>query len=272
MRAHASGNRSAKAARSAASARAMPSSMFVVKYSVPVAGMTSTWNAIPERSSIVEPAEIGELTHSSRWSWCPGLRKMPKNGSPRWRVDDRRAARPPVSADAHRAVPLGDRREVRRHQPIDVVADPLGQLVRRLDHEPGPAGERAPDAEGGREPIAALDRPIARAEQPERGARPGGQHEVARQRPAVPAEQRAPPRAPSFPVAGPRSSRRTPCEVWQLAHSNAASCSTSLMTRRPSAGVDEQVGGVLDRPGCPDQSRAARRRGRPAGRSCPARA
>ena len=52
-----------------ASARAMPSSMFVVKYSVPVAGMMSTWNAIPERSSIVEPGEIGELTHSSRWIW-----------------------------------------------------------------------------------------------------------------------------------------------------------------------------------------------------------
>ena len=52
---------------------------------MPVAGMMSTWNAIPDRSSIVEPGEIGELTHSSRWIWCPGLRKIPKNGSPSWR-------------------------------------------------------------------------------------------------------------------------------------------------------------------------------------------
>ena len=86
IRAHASGKRAAMSLRSASSASAIPSSMFVVKYGVPVAGMTSTWNAIPERSSIVEPAAIGELTHSSRWSWCPGLRKMPKNGSHRRRA------------------------------------------------------------------------------------------------------------------------------------------------------------------------------------------
>ncbi len=85
MRLHAAGNRSANAARSVSSASAMPSSMFVVKYGVPVAGMMSTCNAMPERSSIVEPGATGEFTHSSRWSWWPGLRKMPKNGSPRCR-------------------------------------------------------------------------------------------------------------------------------------------------------------------------------------------
>ena len=47
-----SGYRSANAARSVSSASATPSSMFVVKYSVPVAGMMSTCNAMPERSSI----------------------------------------------------------------------------------------------------------------------------------------------------------------------------------------------------------------------------
>jgi hypothetical protein len=47
--------------------------------------MMSTWRAIPDRSSIVEPGAIGEFTHSSRWIWWPGLRKMPKKGSPRWR-------------------------------------------------------------------------------------------------------------------------------------------------------------------------------------------
>ena len=61
------------------------SSMFVVNHGEPVAGMTSTCMAMPERSSTVEPGQTGELTHSSRWIWWPGLRKMPKNGSPRWR-------------------------------------------------------------------------------------------------------------------------------------------------------------------------------------------
>ena len=79
----ASGNASANAARSEASASPRPSSMFVVKYGVPVAGMMSHCSAVPERSSIVEPANTGELTHSSRCNWCPGLRKIPKNGSPR---------------------------------------------------------------------------------------------------------------------------------------------------------------------------------------------
>ena len=32
-----------------------------------------------------DPGATGEFTHSSRWIWWPGLRKMPKNGSPRWR-------------------------------------------------------------------------------------------------------------------------------------------------------------------------------------------
>jgi hypothetical protein len=40
---------------------------------------------MPDRSSTVEPAKIGELTHSSRCSWWPGFRKMPKNGSRRCR-------------------------------------------------------------------------------------------------------------------------------------------------------------------------------------------
>ena len=44
--------------------------------------MMSTWNAIPERSSVVEPGAMGEFTHSSSWIWWPGFRKIPKNGSP----------------------------------------------------------------------------------------------------------------------------------------------------------------------------------------------
>ena len=51
--------------------------MLVVKYGVPVAGMMSTWNAIPDRSSVVEPGAMGEFTHSSIWIWWPGFRKIP---------------------------------------------------------------------------------------------------------------------------------------------------------------------------------------------------
>ena len=66
IRCHAAGYFIAKSRRSDPSARAMPSSMFVVKYYVPVAGMMSTCNAVPERSSIRESGLTGELTHSSR--------------------------------------------------------------------------------------------------------------------------------------------------------------------------------------------------------------
>ena len=65
IRAHASGQRAARSARRVASASAMPSSMLVAKRSVPVAGITSTWNAMPERSSTVESDAKGEFTHSS---------------------------------------------------------------------------------------------------------------------------------------------------------------------------------------------------------------
>ena len=44
---------------------------------------------------------------------------------------------------------------------------PGRQLGGVLDDEAGPAVERAPDPERGREPVAALDRAVARAEQPE---------------------------------------------------------------------------------------------------------
>ena len=81
-RRHSAGSRAASSPRSASSASAMPSSMFEVKHGVPVAGMMSTCIAEPERSSTCEPGPTGDATHSSRWSRCPGLRKIPKNGSP----------------------------------------------------------------------------------------------------------------------------------------------------------------------------------------------
>ena len=60
-------------------------------------------------------------------------------------------------------------------------------------------------------------------------------------------------------AAGGRRSRS-----GSAAHSSAASCSTSLMTRRPSRGVDEEVGRVLDERRSRRSAPAARRRGTPA--------
>ena len=68
---------------------------------------------------------------------------------------------PPADADADRPVPLGDRGEVRRHEALDVVADAVRAARGILDHEAGAAGQGAPDAEGGGERVAALDRTVA---------------------------------------------------------------------------------------------------------------
>ena len=60
-------------------------------------------------------------------------------------------------ADAERHVPLGDRLEVRRDEPLDVVLDALRELRRVRDDEARAARERPPDPEGRREGVAALD-------------------------------------------------------------------------------------------------------------------
>ena len=167
----------------------MPSSMLVVKYGVPVAGMMSTCMAIPDRSSTVESRQTGELTHSSRCSWWPGLRPMPKNGSPRRRSMISWSAPPTCptwSAPYHSATAskYGRDRAGRRSR-----ATPSGSSVCVLGHPAGPAGQGAPDPERRGERLAAPDRPVGGAEQPERGPRAGGQHQVARQRHAVPAQE-----------------------------------------------------------------------------------
>ena len=172
--------------------------------------------------------------------------------------------------DVERAVPLGDGREVRPDEPVDVVADPVRQLGGVLDHEARPAGQRAPDPERDGEPVAALDRPVARAEQPERRPRSRGQHHVARQRHPVPAEEARRPRTRAGPAgargaaAGRRSTSRT------TAHSNVASWSTSLMIRRPSAGSISRSRWRSRRGRSARPARAARRRCTPAARSGPA--
>ena len=193
---------------------------------------------------------------------------MPKNGSPSrssmiaWSA----AADLP---DVDRGVPRADRREVGPNEPIDVVADRRRQLAGLLHDEPGAARQRAPDPERPRERVAALDPPVAGAEQAETRPRPGSQHEVARERPAVPAEQATASRS-VMPRRSPTSSVRMPLEVWQPAHSSAAICSASLMTRSPSAGSINRS--VALRPRCCRRpTRGARRPGTPARRCARAR-
>ena len=145
-------------------------------------------------------------------------------------------------ADVERLVPLGDRLEIRPDQPLDVVGDrrPAAPSASSTTN-PARQVERAPDPERDREPVAALDRPVARAQQAERRPRPGGQHQVARERHPVPARAARTASRSVIPGRSPSSRRRTPFEVWQAAHSSAASCSTSLTHAQPVGGVDEQV-------------------------------
>ena len=149
--------------------------------------------------------------------------------------------------DVERRVPGGDRLEVGADEAIDVVADSRGQLGRVLHDEAGPAVERAPDPEGGGEPVPALDRPVARAEQPERRPRAGRQHQVAGEGGPVPAQQ---PDGLLLGHAGPQAGQQAahavgglaggPLEIGQL---------LDLVDDAQTVGrVDQQVAGVLDQP------------------------
>ena len=178
----------ASSARNVSSASTTPSSMLVVKYAVPVAGMMSHCNAVPERSSMREPGYTGELTHSSRWSWWPGFRRTPKKGSPMCSSTIALQLATDLP-DVQCLVPVDDGFEVGRDEPLDVVLRVSVELGRVLHDEAGPAVERAPDAERDRERIATLDRPVSRAEQAELRSLTGGQHQMARQGRAVPREQ-----------------------------------------------------------------------------------
>ena len=165
-------------------------------------------------------------------------------------VDDR-LKRTAGLADAERGIPRADRGEIRADEPIEVVADRVGELVSVLDHEPGAAGQRTPDPEGGGERVAAFDRPIARTEQAERGARAGREHQVAGQRPAVPTEQRH-----RLALA---HARPDPAEERAHALRGVAACPLEggelldLVDDAHSIGrIDEEVGRVLDRAAAPD--------------------
>ena len=143
-------------------------------------------------------------------------------------------------------------------QPLDVVADRVRQLGCVLDHEAGAAGERAPDAEGGRERVAALDGAIAGAQQSEsRAARPGRQHHVARQRGAVPAEKRDRIALAHARDAGRGAAARTPFEVVARRRLERGELVGLVDDAQPIGGVDEQVAGVLDEPASPTRRRSS---------------
>ena len=131
---------------------------------------------------------------------------------------------------------------------VDVVAR-RRPAARRASSatQPGPAVQRAPDAERRRERVPALDRPVARAEQPERGPRPGGQHQVARQRRAVPAEQ--PDRLAPRSSPGRRPAEQPADAVGRLARGVLERGELVHVVDDPQAvgRVDEQVVRVLDR-------------------------
>ena len=48
----------------------------------------SHWSAMPERSSTREPGNTGELTHSSRCSWWPGVQADTEERVAEVAVDD----------------------------------------------------------------------------------------------------------------------------------------------------------------------------------------
>ncbi len=123
---------------------------------------------------------------------------------------------------------------------------PAGSSAASATTKPARQVERAPDAEGGGERVAALDDAVAGAEQAERGAwaRRVSMRWHDSGMPFQPRRRRPPAR--SCPGRRPRRSRLTPSDVWQAAYSKASEL-LDLVDRPQAAGrVDEEVRGVLD--------------------------
>ena len=168
-------------------------------------------------------------------------------------------------ADAQRLVPLGDRLEVRPDEPVDVVPDPVRQLRRVLDDEPGAAvsAPQIPNATVNRSP-----RSIGRSPGLSRPSEARGPAVSIRwQDSGVPFQPSRPTASRSVsPDAGRAGAAGRRSMSGTRPHSSAASWSTSLMTRSPSAGSMRRSVAFSTSP--PDRSgRAARRRGTPARRS-----
>ena len=139
-------------------------------------------------------------------------------------------------ADAQRAVPLGDRLEIR--------ARPAARRSRRCP----PAARRRLRRRNPARQLSAPQIPKATVNRSPRSIRrsPGLSRPSDARSPLVsirwhesgmPFHSRSRDGLvlASSRARSPNSSCRTPCEVWHAAYSNAASCSTSLITRRPSA-------------------------------------
>ena len=145
---------------------------------------------------------------------------------------------PPGLPDAQGAVPLGDRPEVRRDEARRRSrATPSGRSRASSATQPARqlSAPQMPNATVIGSPR--LDRPVAGAEQPEPRPRPGREHQVARERRPVPAAGAGLPPPRSCRAAARAAARRHAVATSGVAAcSNAASWSTSLITRRPSAG------------------------------------
>jgi hypothetical protein len=150
--------------------------------------MMSHWSVIPDRSSMVEPGNTGEFTHSVEMELVSWVEGDTEERVAQMTVDDGLQLAAHL-ADMQRLVPIGHGREVRRDEAFDVVLCSVGQLRRILHQEAGAAVERPPDTERDRERVAPFDRPVARAEQPVPRPRPGAEHEMAGQWRAVPPQQ-----------------------------------------------------------------------------------
>ena len=142
---------------------------------------------------------------------------------------------------------------------LDVVADRRRQLGRVLDDETRPAVERAPDAERGREAVAALDSPVARAQQAEGRPWPCRQHHMAGQRHAVPVEQ---PDGLALGHPGPKPEQQPADAVRRLTGRvlEGRQLLDLALDAESVAGMDEEVGGVLDEARRARCSAGARRR------------
>ena len=149
-------------------------------------------------------------------------------------------------ADPQRAVPLGDRLEVRRRRGgRRSRAMPAGSSLASSTTNPARqfSAPQIPNATVNRSPRSIGS--IARAQQPERRARPGRQHQMARQRRAVPVEQ---PDRLALGHPRPEAEQQPAHAVRRLAGRvfERGELVDLVDDAQAVGGVDEQVGRVLD--------------------------
>ena len=213
---------------------------------------------MPERSSIVEPGADRRVDPLVEVDLVARVQEDPEERVAEVAVDDRleraaRSGRCGARRTTRRPPRSTARRAGRRSRAIPAGSSAASSTTNPARQVSAP---QIPNATVNRSPRSIGRSPGLSSPSVARG--PAREHQVARQRRPVPVEQARRPRARSCP--GRRPAEQPPDAARRsghAAHSKRASWSTSLMTRSPSAGVDQQVAGVLD---------AARRR-RPAARS-----